>query len=215
MHNFQFSSTCYLLCSLALLRPVAVCLLLPGCPLAFMSFAHRWHTRVTSRLTIVAPPCTTCTSNQIKSEGQANDSFPGIFRKRHSLFMRDRSLMTRSLGIKVKTRLFFSDPDLDFYPDSLEVGEEQGQTPPMLRPFRARNEVVNAKNQIWNAVKQMLQSTDIIPCPLPMLSVTTRLLLCQESQDDECWWLWSRCEVSSILLYEGTSTPKRICMLVI
>jgi hypothetical protein len=39
--------------------------------------------------------------------------------------------MTRSLGIKVKTRLFFSDPDLGFYPDSLEVGEEQGQTPPM------------------------------------------------------------------------------------
>src|SRR5450432_3150941 len=83
-----------------------------------------------SSLTIVAPPCTTCTSNRIKSEGQANDSFPGIFRKRHSLFMRDRSLMTRSLGIKVKTRLFFSDPDLGFYPDSLEVGEEQGQTPP-------------------------------------------------------------------------------------
>jgi hypothetical protein len=127
MHNFHFSSTRYLLCLLALLRPVAVCLLLPGCSLAFMSFAHRCNTRVTSRLTIVAPPCTTCTSNRIKSEGQANDSFPGIFRKRHSLFMRDRSLMTRSLGIKVKTRLFFSDPDLDFYPDSLEIGEEQGQ----------------------------------------------------------------------------------------
>ena len=47
------------------------------------------------------------------------------------LFMRDQPLMTRSLGIKVKTRLFFSDPDLDFYPDSLEGGEEQGQTPPM------------------------------------------------------------------------------------
>ena len=31
MHNSHFSSTCYLLFLLALLRPVAVCLLLPGC----------------------------------------------------------------------------------------------------------------------------------------------------------------------------------------
>jgi hypothetical protein len=62
------------------------------------------------------------------------------------------------LGIKSEETNFFSDPDVDSAPTLLlrRSGEKSKvKTPPMFRPFRARNDCKN-KNQIKNTLKKQM-----------------------------------------------------------
>jgi hypothetical protein len=141
--------------------------------------------------------------------GRASKRIHGIFRKRHSL-SREISLNDQASRYHSKTRLFFSDPDLDFYPDSLEVGEDQGQTPPMERPFRARNDVNAKKSKLKrckaNAAINRYYSMSIADAVRDHTSAS-----CAKKAETMNAGGCEADEVSRTLLNRSTSTPKRIC----